>query len=271
MLTIEQLHEKILYPVVRVRTEKAGGSGTILYSKPLPGKEEHETYVLTNHHVIADCIKVDKRWDSVVKRKIDKEFLTPCTVEIFSYVYMSRRDSGQTFTAEIIAYDAAHDLALLKLDTPTPAKYVANLYPKDKEKDIKLFADVWCSGCSLGHEPLINKGQITSLKETIDNKLYWMSNANSIFGNSGGAIFLADTGEFIGVPSRITAVQLGFGVDIITWMGFFGPIVRVYEFIEEQELQFLYDPNITSAECFACRKEKEEQLKKSMKEEKDDE
>ena len=271
MLTIEQLHEKVLYPIVRVRTQKAGGSGTIIYSKQKPDSADYETYVLTNEHVIDDCIIVKKAWDSVLKKNIEKEFLTPCTVEIFSYVKMSKRDSGQTFGAEIIAYDKEHDLAILKLDSPTPAKHVATIYPKGKEDDIKLFSDIWCCGCSLGHEPLINKGQITSLKETIDNKLYWMSNAHSIFGNSGGAIFLADTGEFIGVPSRITAMQLGFGVDIITWMGFFGPIVRVYEFVEEQELQFLYDEKVTSEECFARRKEKEEQLKKSMKEEKEDE
>lgn len=270
MLNIEQLHERILYPVVRVRTEKAGGSGTIIYSRPKPGSDEYETYVLTNEHVIDTCVKIEKRWDSVVKKNIDKEFLTPCTVEIFSYVKMSKRDSGQTYAAEIIAYDKEHDLALLRLDSPTSAKHVATMFPKDKTDEIKLFSDVWCCGCSLGHEPLINKGQITSLKETIDNKLYWMGNAHSIFGNSGGAIFLADTGEFIGVPSRITAMQLGFGLDIITWMGFFGPIVRVYEFFDEQELQFIYDSGQTSAECFARRKEKEEQLKKSLKESRDE-
>jgi S1-C subfamily serine protease len=260
----------VLYPIVRVRTEKAGGSGTILYSKLLPDhNSEYETYVLTNHHVIADCIKVNKKWDSVAKRNMDKEFLTPCTVEIFSYVYMSRRDSGQTFEAKIVAYDENHDLALLRLDSPTPAKHVANIYPRDRENEIKLFSDVWCSGCSLGHEPLVNKGQITSLRETIDNKLYWMGNAHSIFGNSGGAIFLAKSGEFIGVPSRITAVQLGFGMDIITWMGFFVPIIRLYEFLDEQELKFIYDENVTSTECFKRREEKMEDAKRRLMQEED--
>lgn len=264
-MELRTLHERVLYPIVRVRAEKAGGSGTIIYSKQKESSDEFETYVLTNHHVIKGLITVDNRWDSVVKRKIDKEYLMPASVEVFSYVYMSRLDSGQTFKAEVVAYDETHDLAVLRLDSPTKAPYVAKLYPKGKDREIKLFMDVWCSGCSLGHEPLVNKGQITALRETLENKLYWMSNANSIFGNSGGAIFLAETGEFIGVPSRVTALQLGFGVDIMTWMSFFAPIPRIYEFFEEQELHFFYDPSTTPSECFEIRNKKMRKAKEELK------
>ena len=35
-LNQDQLHEQILYPVVRVRCEKAGGSGVVIYSEPDP-------------------------------------------------------------------------------------------------------------------------------------------------------------------------------------------------------------------------------------------
>ena len=33
MLDQNQLHEQILYPVTRVRAEKAGGSGVLVYSQ----------------------------------------------------------------------------------------------------------------------------------------------------------------------------------------------------------------------------------------------
>jgi hypothetical protein len=55
---IEEIHHKIMYPVVRVRTEKAGGSGLIIYSKPTPENPKiFETYVITCHHVVEDAIQ----------------------------------------------------------------------------------------------------------------------------------------------------------------------------------------------------------------------
>ena len=39
-------HEQMFYPTVRVRTKKAGGSGTVVYSKKYKG--EVYTYVITN-------------------------------------------------------------------------------------------------------------------------------------------------------------------------------------------------------------------------------
>ena len=68
---IIQKHEQMFYPTVRVRTKKAGGSGTVVYSKK--HKDEVYTYVITNHHVIQDSVHLEKKWDSVLKRKVDKE------------------------------------------------------------------------------------------------------------------------------------------------------------------------------------------------------
>ncbi len=89
-----------------------------------------------------------------------------------------------------------------------------------------------------------------------------MSTAASLFGNSGGAVFLED-GQFVGVPARITTLQLGFGVDIITHMGFFIPVDRVYNFLEDQLFQFVYDTSMTSVQCENMRtnKIKEEEKK----------
>ena len=68
---IIQKHEQMFYPTVRVRTKKAGGSGTVVYSKK--NKGEVYTYVITNHHVIKDSVHLEKKWDPVLKRKVDKE------------------------------------------------------------------------------------------------------------------------------------------------------------------------------------------------------
>ena len=70
-----------------------------------------------------------------------------------------------------------------------------------------------------------------------------MQNAPSIFGNSGGGLFHGVTGDLLGLTSRITVTQLGFGMDVQSWMGFSTHPDRLYEFFEHQELQFLYDDN----------------------------
>ena len=74
-------------------------------------------------------------------------------------------------------------------------------------------------------------------------KAYIKQNAPSIFGNSGGGLFHGVTGHLLGLTSRITVTQLGFGMDVQSWMGFSTHPDRLYEFFDHQELQFLYDSN----------------------------
>lgn len=268
MLNLREEHERILYPVVRIRTEKVGGSGTIIYSESDPEKPgEYLTFIMTCEHVIDDAITTKKDWDGLLKRKIEKEFLKQVTVEVFDYVFLSKVNSSNSYKADILAYDKYHDIAILKLDSPKQLPYIARVIPRDRIKDVKLFADICASGCSLLHDPFANFGQVTYLSEMIDNKLYWMGNCNSIFGNSGGAIFLTETGEQIGITARISAIQLGFGIDIMTWMGFFIAPQRIYEFFDEQELKFLYDPTDTYKKAMERRdkRAKEAQLMRLTK------
>ncbi len=272
MLSIKEQHERILYPVVRVRTEKAGGSGTVIYSKPNPDNgEEYQTFILTCSHVVEAAITTKKDWDSLLKKKIEKEFLEQVQVEIFDYVYLSKVNSSNSYKADILAYDKYHDIAILKLDSPKKVDYVASLIPRDKISDVKLFSPIWTSGCSLGHEPFANPGFITYLSEMIDNKLYWMQNGASIFGNSGGATFLEETGEQVGITARITTLQLGFGVDVMTWMGFSVAPQRIYEFIDEQELKFLYDFSDTYLKALKRRDRKAKETLMTLKEDKEEE
>lgn len=277
MLNLKELHQRILYPVVRIRSIEVGGSGTVIYSQPNPdNKDEYQSFIMTCAHVIEDAISIKKDWDSVAKKEIKKEFKEQVGVEIFDYVYLSHVNSSNSYKAEIVAYDKQHDLAILRLLSPKQVVNVAELVPEKEIKNIKIFTDTWVSGCSLGHDPLVNPGTVTSLKEMVDQKLYWMGSGNSIFGNSGGAVFLTETGQQIGVTARITVLNLGFGMDIITWMGYMVAPQRIYEFLKEQELRFLFDPNDTYKKAMARRKKKEEKAKllaveKDEDEEKDEE
>ena len=269
----KELHEKILYPVTRVRSAKAGGSGVLVYSKPEPRRSRHAdilldgdyaksgkyiNIVLTCQHVIADSIKLEDRWDTVLKREVKKDIFEEVAVEIFQYDESTVVSSNST-QAQIIAYDEHHDIAALKLNNNRKMPYVATLHPKDEIDNLRLFDPAWTSGCSLLHDPFSNAGTLTYLREIIEQKSYIMSNASSVFGNSGGGLFHGKEGTLLGLTSRITSMQLGFGVDVMTWMGFSTHPERMYEFFDHQELQFLYD----DTESFEAGQKRRERKRKN--------
>lgn len=264
---IKKKHEEILYTSVLVRTGKSGGSGTVIYSKPVEkGSEEYETYILTNFHVIEDAINVKKEWDPLLAKDVKKETRATVTVEFYKYQNTSRNIGRTAIEADIMAYDADRDIALVKLRSNEPIKYVAKLHPKNI-KDIRIFDPVYACGCSLGHSPVSTLGQITSMDDEIDREKYWMSSAQTIYGNSGGGVYLVKTDknsecyEFIGIPSRISVI--GFG-DSITHMGYFIPIDSIYKWLIEEVFQFVFDSKFTSEECKKMRERKKDEARKAF-------
>jgi len=240
-LSQAEIHEKILYPVTKVLAGNAGGSGVLVYSKEDPNKPgDFINIALTCQHVIDGAIKVSEQWDNILKKDVKSDVLEEVRIEVFDYD-KSKVVSANSTTAQIIAYDKHHDLAAVKLNNTRPMRNVATVIPKEEIKELQVTDPVWVCGCSLLHDPFPSPGNLTYLREIIDQKAYLMQNAPSIFGNSGGGLFHGDTGHLLGLTSRITSTQLGFGIDIMTWMGFSTHPDRLYEFFEHQELQFLYD------------------------------
>ena len=184
-------------------------------------------------------------------------------VEVFEYEGSELLSANST-RADVIAYDKGHDLAAVKLHNTKPMDYVSAVIPKDSIQDLRLFDPVWTSGCSLLHDPFANPGTLTYLKEDIEEKDYMMYNAPSVFGNSGGGVFSGKSGNLLGLASRISTIQLGFGIDVMTWMGFCTQPDRLYEFFEHQELQFLYDENDTYAEGLERRENRRKESLKSL-------
>lgn len=260
---IIQKHEQMFYPTVRVRTKKAGGSGTVVYSKK--HKDEVHTYVITNHHVIADSVKIEKKWDSVLKRKVDKEKLDTVFVEFFRYNNYSHTVGSFAVEADIVAYsevEGGQDWALLRVrDKENVADWVANMFPLEDLENVHIFDDCFAVGASLGHPPVASKGMITYMDDEIDSFKYWMSSAPTIFGNSGGAVYRWNTDskqyEYIGIPSRISIQPMGFSADAITHMGYFIPIDRVYKLLQENDYQFIYDDSVSIEDCDKARDKKQ--------------
>ena len=260
-LSTTALHQCCLYPTVRVTTVEAGGSGTFLWTVPLePGRFAH--YVLTNHHVVEGAIKIDKEWDSVQKKEVKVERRQTVHVEFFQYRNLSEPVGTLKTAADIMAWDKDEDLALLRLRDEGAKPDVAKLIPRDRLGTLRLFQPIIAVGAGLGHAPFPTAGMITSLVDEIERKTYMMASAQIIFGSSGGGVYSPDTGEFIGVPSRLAVAFRGFSAIIATHMGFFIPAQRIYAFLEAQGHAFLYDPAAPSYETWL-------KVKKARKEQDD--
>ena len=265
-------HEQMFYPTVRVRTKKSGGSGTVIYSKK--HNDEVHTYVVTNHHVINDCIHIIKKWNPVLKKKIDTEILDTVFVEFFRYNNYSHTVGSFAVEADIVAYsevEGGQDWALLRVrDKENVTDYVANLFPLNDLENVHIFDSCYAVGASLGHPPVASEGMITYMDDEIEHFKYWMSSAPTIFGNSGGAVYRLSANrrkyEYIGIPSRISIQPMGFSADAITHMGYFIPIDRVYKLLEDNDYQFIYDDTISIDDCKKARKKKQ----KPKKEDKED-
>jgi len=246
-------HEKYVYPIVRVSDNAGTGSGTVIYSKALEGGV-YSTYILTNHHVISGAIKIEKEWDTQLQKEVKKERRSVVYVEIFKYRDLSTPVGTLKIEADIVIYTETEDMAVLKLRYDEPVEYVATLPVKDATKTYRVLDEAIASGCSLGWPTLPSRGIITRLGYLLNSIPYDMSSAQIIYGNSGGAMFLTD-GTFIGIPSRVAVMGWSMA---ITHMGAFIPVYRIYEWLEKEHYNFIYDPEKSEA---VCLEEREAEIK----------
>lgn len=250
---IDTKQQEMLFPVVRVTVSGSGGSGTILFSEDRG--DGCQTYVLTNHHVVAGAIKVKEEWSSLLQSDVKRESNDPVKVEVFRYADGSRQDVSDTYRGDLVAHHHRHDLALVKLSTTRKLDHVATLLPA--EGKVAIFEQIWAVGCSLLHPPVVTEGIIDYLDDVIDRKIYWLGSASIIYGNSGGAVFIERDGHyrFIGVPSRVAVTWN----QAVTHMGYFVPVTRVREWLADEKLAFLFDGKSTPTACFEQRKKLREQ------------
>lgn len=266
---IEKLHREILWPTVRIRAKKAWGSGTLIYSKP-DSKGKHKSYILSCYHVVADNVNIETKFDQRVGFEIKKMATTPVEIQFFYYEDLSQcKGLSGSCKADIICFDEDADIALLEVKRTNEVKHVANLFPKDKIKEIHVFDRVFACGSAMAHEPIVTEGIINFLNEEMEKGIdYWLSNSQVIYGNSGGSLFRYSRErkrfELIGVPARIAVNISGFSSDAITHMGWVVPITRLYKLLDKFYYQFIYDETTTYEECEKKRKENKEQLEKLL-------
>ena len=251
-----QQHEEMLYTVTLVRVGMGSGSGTVIYSAERAVQEcddpvctdvtgddgavemEWHTYLLTNHHVISRAVKVSKEFDPKRGEKVDVERRLTVDVEWFEYNDYSRHIGTRGKKAEIVAYDKAADLAILRVkDRERGVDYVAHVIPDDAP--IYLTDMVYAVGAGLGRPPFMTSGELGFVDEEINGYRYMLATAPIIFGNSGGALFRfsddRDHYELIGVPSRVSAA----GFSIVAHMGWVIPIETVADVLRNNDLGFI--------------------------------
>jgi len=257
---IVETHEKFIYPVTRIvaisKKGGVGGSGVVVYSK------DGETYILTNNHVIADLVDIEEKWNSVAQRPLKVETRSEAIVEFFTYEDLSRITDASAKKAEVVAWDEQMDLGLLKLKSTAQVENVAPvMHPKEETKKLFISSPVRTVGCGLGVPPLMTVGAIGGFDFPIDNYPYMLSTAPSIFGNSGGPVFSAETGEVIGLTARLSVVMMGFGASPITHMSWVIPTKTIFTFLENHFYDFIIDPEVDREES---HKKRDSLRKKSL-------
>jgi len=252
-------HELFIYPVVRVTLDRSAGSGSIIYSK-LNTAGKYSTYVLTNYHVIDSAILIDEEWDPSIKEMVKREKRALVYVELFQYQNISIPIGTLKVEAEIVVYNKGEDMALLKLRSETPAPYVVKLRAKDAADAFHVMEPTVAVGCSLAFPPLPTNGILTRKNIHVDSLPFHMSSSQIIYGNSGGAMFHEPSGELIGIPSLVAVV--GWGTPI-THMGLFIPMVRVYDWLEKEHYDFIFDPSKEEKACLDERVKEIEAKKKA--------
>ncbi|CAE8727342.1 unnamed protein product [Polarella glacialis] len=191
--TWELRREQMILPAARIVTPTGTqGSGFVV------AHSEGATYVLTNHHVIRDCIQQNDRWDPVDKSSKKVEQLLPVSVETFRYDERGRHLQTVTTSAEIAAYTVygdkwsfEGDLALLKLKIPlegVPAVHV--MAETTFVEEVRMLDEVIMVGCPDGSEtPLPSTGHVASVTEQRAGVGLMLSQVFGNPGSSGSAVY----------------------------------------------------------------------------------
>jgi serine protease Do len=153
------------------------GTGTIV---------DERGYVLTNYHVVSDVRRIEVTLDD-----------------------------GRQYTAELVASDAAADLAVIKIPAPKPLPVIR----LGTSSDLMDGESVIALGNAFGYEQTVTRGIISALGRDVqvsDTQSYddlIQTDASINPGNSGGPLLNID-GEMIGVNVAVRAGAQGIGFAI---------------------------------------------------------
>lgn len=214
------LQQDILGPSVQVNVLGSVGGGTLLFSR------ETHSYVITAHHVVHKIVAGH-----------DDETRPPAEVTL----YDARGASIDTVEGDLVAWDERKDLALLRLRAVHEFRNVARLASRETLRSIRVFTPIYAVGCPLGHDPLPTLGEVATLNKEVHGERFWMMNAPTIFGNSGGGVFHRETRELIGVSVMVCTYD-GAVSTPVPHLGILVSLETVYDWLDSLNYHFIYDP-----------------------------
>ena len=218
----QELTQKMLLPTVQLNGDDTVGSGTIVFSgRNKRNRNKIETYVLTSYHVVRNILADTPR---AKKTGFDVTVYLP--------------GENLIVKGRMVASEAKIDAALVQLETERQLPNVANVLPRNETDQVKVWDPVCAVGCPLGNDPVPSKGEVSSLSNVLNGANYWMVNAPTYFGNSGGGIYRSDTRQLIGVFSKIYTHGKGQPV-VVPHMGLCTPMDLVYDWLSEAKMDHL--------------------------------
>jgi S1-C subfamily serine protease len=215
------LQHDILGPSVQVNVQGSVGGGTLLFSR------ETHSYVITAHHVI----------QKILAGNADAETRAPVEVTL----YDGCGTATDTVEGDLVAWDERKDLALLRLRAVRAFNNVARLASRELLRSIRVFTPIVAVGCPLGHDPLPTLGEVATLNKEVHGEKFWMMNAPTIFGNSGGGVFHRETHELVGVSVMVCTYD-GAVTTPVPHLGIMVSLETVYDWLDSLNYHFIYDP-----------------------------
>ncbi len=224
----EQLHRAMLSPTVQLNGEDTVGSGTLIYSRRTPRSGKNESYVITSYHVVRNILADSPR--------ASREGIS---------VTVYNEDGQLEVRADMICHDERIDAALLRLRSKQIFTNVAAILPRELAADLSVWDPICAVGCPLGNDPIPTTGQLSSKRNVLNGSNYWMINAPTYYGNSGGGVYASDRRMLIGVFSKIYTHGRGNPV-VVPHMGLCTPITAVYEWLDREKLGFVLKASTVS-------------------------
>jgi hypothetical protein len=230
-VNFEKLYHDLLHPSVQINARDAVGGGTLFHTEPLGASGAHLAHILTAYHVI--------------QKSLGERGRRPEPIEARLY-----REDGSVlgnFTAEVVSHSEPRDIALLRVRVGEPIKTLARLAGRPFLKTVRVFTPVYAVGCPLGHDPIPTLGEISSLNKKVGGENFWMVNAPTIFGNSGGGVFHRETHELIGVSAMICTYDNIVSTPV-PHLSIVTSLATVYDWLDAQGLAYLYQPAVQRAQ-----------------------
>ena len=202
------LWQGLLAPTVQLASAMTVGSGVLI-----PSRENGPVRILTAWHVVRDILAESGDERSEVPLRI-------------------YRQDGRTLnaSARLLAYENALDACLLELIGEHTDLVGAALPTRAHLKNMQVFDPVYAVGCPLGSDPIPSHGALSALDHWVDGQSYWMINAPTFIGNSGGGVFDARSLHLLGIVSKL--YTHGARRTVVPHMGLVTPLGDIYDWLE---------------------------------------